>query len=471
MDQVRQETPRTIGRSEIEESLRAQGTVNVLRMGAKGDGQSDDSFPLQNAIDAASAFAAAQGGAIIPVTLAGRRYRTTRTIEIKPWVVLSHGAIVNDLAGVDEAILRLGSPGGPLVRPGGIEGVLVQTRSPNPGVTGFRIDSLVRSSWIRDCMAVMAPAIKEHVDVARHVGFEIVSNPSNGGASGPAGAYQNLIDGCTALSAWAGFRVHTRRSPNGPNNEANANRIVNCNAYSCTHAAVILGPGAVDNVVDVRADGFYRTGTNDVEVLSILENARDNVVTISEEVGDISLSLPKGTPSSQHTVHLSEGASYNVVRYSTQNDGHDRDRTPATCKDQATAKGIVTKNLVQQPARLSSMGGQRTLISFQTPDPVRPRVDKKVEYRWVAPTRTIVTNVAAVLDRKSTGEVQVFVAKNGKFSDSNRITFAPGEGGTAAVPIDPQWELAAGEVLVLAVSNSGGEPIAVSVTAAVVCLE
>lgn len=317
----------------------------------------DDFDSVQAAID----FAETVDGLTF-VSLNGKSHTVTTPVRIKNNVVLFNGKIVYNTAQAGEAIVYIGNPlGGDLTRPAGAIGVYVSTNSQAVGVVGFRMDTLVRSCFFKDCFASMTYTLDGGgIDTLNHVGFEIVSTTTADATGGGVGAYQNLIEGCTALSTWAGFRIYTRGLRAGAiaDAQANGNQIKSCRAYGCCHSAVVLGAGAQENTVDVRADTFDVSNSQSVLVVEI-DGARYNNITVWEEVGTVAAG-------EQHTVkYLASDALYNYIEYHTQNSG-----TGGINVDDEifTIDGIVSKNIHKMVGmgQLSSNGGEVVNVHHYT---------------------------------------------------------------------------------------------------------
>lgn len=429
-------------------------SISVRDFGAVGDGEADDAAAIQAAIDYAATRA--DGGSLTRVTLAGGRYRITRGVNIKNRVILADGYLLHTGSEPDEAVVQMGVPSGEtLVRYSGAENVYVKTTSTAAGITGFRIDTRVRSSFFKSCFAEMNEG--DAVSGRHQVGFEIISSTATH-TGGRPGAYQNYLDGNTAYNAHIGFRLRTRGSDAEAkaDAEANANYLTNCFAYSCYRSALQIGLGAQENHVSVRADTFvaqHGQGTA-IYVVEILGSV--NEVDLNEEIG--------GRADTQYSIRFGPDAINNVVRYHTEQVVTD------VVLDEAPG---VSKNLAIQKNRLGAPQGQTVNVHHYTRVPVEPLTSDEVRDEWVAPHRAIVTKVAAALDGNTTAPFRCYVAKNGDLGSATPIVFPKGHGADAKFlvtdphfgqPINPIWQLEAGDRLTFAFSNGKGEPHRASVS-------
>lgn len=423
------------------------GWYNVMDYGAEGDGVTDDTDAIQEAINNAHT-AALLTSSMTVVSLGGKKYLTTSPLQIKDKVLLTNGTIVNNSLTDDQAIIYMGNPeGGGLVRPAGITDVRVETTSTASGAVGFRMDSLVRSSWFKNCFANM----NEASDGSRgHIGFEIISTTIANATGGGVGAYQNLIENCTGMNCYSAFRIKTRGTDAEAkaDPQANGNRITDCNAYSCYHSALIIGYGGNENICrGLRADTFDVGTSTDIAVVDVYGNY--NYAEIHEEVGSIS----SGT---QYTVRFRTDAIYNHVDYSTQNIV-----TSATIDDNS-----VPKNTSKFVNRLDYYGGEMSCIDHYTYTAIGTSVTQDIRHKWVAPKKCIVLRCVARLDANTTTSFDVYFAKNASFTTGNRIRFSTGEGTTAksmgndptaSTAINSQWLLNTGDQIALAFTNGAGE--------------
>jgi hypothetical protein len=279
--------------------------VSVKDFGAVGDGTTDDTAAIQAAIDAASG----RTGRCV-VELGGSAYRTTDEIFIKKDSVLSNGTILFDPAVNDKFAINIGKQDGTLfVRVGGVSNVVVDASSSiKTGLVGFNIAHWARACFINNCRAVMNVGSPPTDRGA--IGFSFYGIRAD--LAGSAGAYQNVVSGCSAYACKTAYRLDTAGyGETGFKPEMNGNIIRDCAAYACRTHAVLLGEGAQDNIINVRADTFQSDIGNGTTLSVVKVRGSYNYVNISEEVGS--------RADTQYTVRF-EGTNprYNHVDYMTQ---------------------------------------------------------------------------------------------------------------------------------------------------------
>ena len=421
------------------------------RYGAIADGTTDDTVAIQAAIAAAYLMSG-----MTVIDLEGLVYGVTANVNIKSNTILANGKLIYSGTTVDEAVVSMGDPDGgdvpldTIVRPGGCENVRVKVTSTTNGITGFRFDTLVRSSWFKGCYAEMN---EDTPSTRGQKGFEIVSTTILN-ATFSVGCYENLIHGCTAYNAKHGYMIRTRGTDAEAkvDPQANANYILTCFAYACKTSAVTLYHGAQDNIIDIRADNFVSQiglGTT-INVVDCEGNY--NQIKIQEELGV--------KADTQYVVRYGADSAYNHTKFHTQGIG-------TGVVDDSAITG-VSKNIVEQIGLggLSSTGGQMMSVHHYTADVIPLSVTQEVRDVWIAPKKCIVTRCVAKLTANTTTTVQCYFAKNAVYSTSNRIEFTSGQGTTfeniitdptAAGAIDAQWELEEGDSIYMAVTNGAGE--------------
>lgn len=432
--------------------FRAQGPGAVERsvMERLSDTFSADDYrTVQHAIDAA-----ALRPGLTMVSLSGRSHRVDGPLIVKPDVVLYNGEIVCDTLEPGEAIISMGSERGVwLTRVAGIQNVRVKTKSTTPTITGFRIDNYVRGGWIRDCVAEMNGDTEQ---ARHHIGFEILATTIAG--SDRAGTYQCEISGCLAMFATDGFSLDTRGPEAQTDPQANANWLFNNRAFSCRRRALYIGHGARENIVWMRADTWPKLKNPNAVVEVVRIEGRANQVHLFEEVGSVA--------QTQYTYVFGPTSQYNRIDFTTQQ--------VVTAIGRHEAQG-VSKNVARQHAQamLKNFGGEPSLISYYTSDPIPKRADQLIRHKFISPRRCIVSKVTVRLDGQTSDFFDFQAAKNENFTKRNRIRFAKGEGlksksllvdATAATIIDESWFLEEGDVLVFAFSNGNGEQNAAAVT-------
>ena len=426
--------------------------VSVKDFGALGDGTTDDATAIQEAID----YAATLGG-VYYVDLCGDVYAVGATIQVKENVVLHNGRLTYTGATANAAVVSIGTGTSTLIRPAGVENVYVSTTSTATGVCGFRINGLVRNSWIKNCVANM----NEISTGARtQYGFEIRSERLATTAN--AGAYQNSILDCVGINCYSAFRVYTEgtAAQQLSDPQANGNTITGW-AYSCVRSAIILEEGAIENIVNIRADTFVAQAGLGTTIYVGDIRGLYNRVTLDEEIG------PRAD--TQYTIRLSADAAFNQIRYHTQN------VVTAKVLNSAT----TNRNTIEFLRPNMNLGGQVVTHSHYTQaTAVSSGATNDIRDQWVAPCPCVVLRVAAKLDANvaTSGSFFAYVAKNGAVSTGNRVEFVVGEGTTAkyldtdpsaGVPINTRWVLAKGDTLTFAYTNSSPNAIKATTTVAV----
>lgn len=419
--------------------------IDPAWFGAKGDDSTDDTAAIQAAVD----HAATIGGLTI-VDLMGRKYQTTDEINIATKVILRNGYVQLTTATANKAILSMGIENGTgaVVRPAGFENIYAKTSSTASGLTGFRMDGFVRSSWIKNCYAEMAGDL---ADTYGHVGFEIAATriAVTSAAGGSSGAYENVIDNCTALFANTGFKAYTRGTAAQAYGDPQANgNIIRGNAYSCRQRAIWLDEGANENTFFIRADTFPSQAGQGTTVAVAKIDGRYNKGEVWEEIGSVG--------DTQYTVHAGANSLFNRIDYHTQN------VVTAKVKDDSTD---THKNIFRQLGSgpyQGPEGGETDSIAFYA-DAVGTSTTATI-ITWVAPSKCVVTKAIAKMATTITnGAAQVYIAKNGSTSTDNRLYFdstntTDPESLTtlvaAGTAIDSIWLLDEGDSIDVIVNNT-----------------
>lgn len=410
---------------------------------------------LQSLIDSVSESSAT---GITEIDLGGYVYAVDGHLIIKNRVVLVNGTISDNATSAGESVIRIGVPtGGSLTRPAGCDNIYVITTSPNEGVCGFRIDTLVRSSWFKNCIAFMNASTTRTQNA-----FEIVSTTIANATTGGVGAYQNLIEGCTGINATWACRLYTRGTlveilAQGPQSSGNK---VDIRAFSCYRGALDMY-GAQENDCVVRADTFVPQGVGSrIDVVNV--DGSYNKVKFVEEIGS--------RAETQYSVRLGEFAIYNEVEGSTQN------IVTGFLDDTSSPVGKRPKNIVKQTGSglLSRMGGRSDTITARKETPAGSTTIPV--FVFVAPRKCIVTHFSGYTEvtAPAGGSSFLYFAKNGVTSTSNRLTWAAGEAASskttqvdtgAATDINERWVLEAGDRLNILVTTPAGGGLNVNATA------
>lgn len=425
--------------------------LDPVRYGAAADAATDDYTAIMRAISVAQ-----QKGGLVYVDLRGRRYASATGVVIPTNVVLTNGEVIYTGNTADTAVIQAGvTGGGPLTRPAGAENLKASTTSTATGITGFRFEGLVRSSWFRNCFASMN---EDGTGTRGHVGYEIIADTIANATDGLTGAYQNEIKGCTAYNAHTAVRIKTRgnTATQLSDPQANANR-VDVWAYACIARALVIEEGALENHVRVRADSFV-TQTGEGTTIYVADiGGQFNDVVLDEEIG------PRAD--TQYSVRLRADAAYNVIDYHSQN------VVTARVLNQATGH----RNILRWRRPTQNLGGNLAGSHHYTLTAISASANQEIRDVWIAPAPCVLVRAAAKLDANvaTSGTFYAYVAKNGTYTANNRIEFAVGEGTTTkyldgdtstSTPIDANLVLAKGDALNIAFSNSSPDSIKCAVS-------
>lgn len=441
------------------------------RYGAVGGGVVDDTVALVNTMVNTSAIGAASE-ALTTLDLGGLTYKMTATsgFRVLPFVHLTNGQITNNAVISPNPVVYVGNAaGGDLVRTAGITRLRVKTRSTCApvtlggiayGVAGVRVQGLCRGVFVRDCFADMNALVSGGVEQYRQAGFEIMSSSQDELTNGAGGNYHNAFDQCYSLGGYVGGRLRTRPNDNGTYTaESNANRF-HVIAFSPTHAALIVGPGATDNICLTRGDTFDLTST-DIAVLHVYGDTNDNKVEVWEEIG-----TGAGV---QHTVRL-EGARvcYNDIAYHNQGGATPVDTSGIT--DTSVHKNVIRR--IGRPGGL--LGGEIATVNAY--GSVTNDSNWHTLQTFVATARCILVWGSGVLEANQTGGAfSIAFAKGAVATLQNRLDdFLAGAGTTPevlqvdptlATIIDEQFLLEQGDVLHVMGRNQGSAPNIMMATA------
>jgi hypothetical protein len=447
----------SVGRSTAQERRNAVRLISPLDFGARADGVTNDA----GAINAAIRFAAELGG-LAEVNGGGFTYLVEDPAQDIVVRVLNRVVLRNlklrHIGEVDyQAVVGMGHPdGGNLTRPGGIENVYVKTTSRAKGVAGFRLDTLVRSSWIRTSIAEM----NEDTEGTRgHTGFEIVSTRINAAKKGYVGTYENTIDGTTALNAKYCYRLYSRGTMAEAIADAQVtgNRIVG-SCYASVTSAAVLDYGSQENDVRIRADTFVGQNGRGTSIFVVDVKGAKNRVVIDEEIG--------ARADTQYTVRFSPEAKYNRVEYHTQQ---------VVTGQVLDLASDVTKNLAVNIGQIVPTEGRIVNVGYYSRPPVPARSERRTLHKWLAPQKALITTCVARLDSPiaSAGSFNVYLAKNGKLDTINQMTFRRSEPrGAQALVADPDYAghipvaflLTRGDSLDFIFENTTAEDVAIAVS-------
>lgn len=278
--------------------------------GAKMDGLTDDTSSLQAAID----YAATLPGRTC-VSLSGLECRTTDEIFLYTNVVLKDGNILFDPSANDKFAVNIGwQDGRALVRVAGVVNVEVEVQSGNvrTGLAAFNFGHGARACFIHASRAKMETGAA--ASNKGHFGFSFygIRDDLVIASGGVNGAYQNTISQCAVYAADIAYRLDTDGFGEvGFKAQMNANSIKQCSAYACTTSALMVGEGAQENDIDVRADTFISSiGLGTTVTVCEVRGSFNNIVC-QEEIGS------RGD--TQYTVAFNgSNPRYNTVKYSTQ---------------------------------------------------------------------------------------------------------------------------------------------------------
>lgn len=419
------------------------------RYGAVADGTTDDLVAFNRAILAASV-----GGGLCYVDCEGLSYAVSDTIQILQNVVLCNG-VINAMAAfaTEKAIVQMGiTGGGALVRPAGAENLRVSTLTLDAeadGIVGIRFDSLVRSSWIRDCYAEM----NEDANGTRfQIGFEFVAETQANAVGGQTGCYQNELSGSTAYNAYSAVVMRTRGTPSEQlaDPECNGNK-VHFVAYACIHSAIIIEEGAQDNYdIQFRADTFPSQLGSGTTIIVADVRGLYNEIDFHEEIGI--------RADTQYTLRWGSNAIYNTVKYHTL-----QVATARILDDAGNNKNVA---IFSRPTQ--NIGGDLISHSYYTGETGTSIADPStgtLRSIWIAPAPCTIIRCSAILDANlGAGTFTAYFAKNGTTSTDNDIIFSTGEGTTAKFldgdpsagsSINNAFKLAKGDRVEFKYSNSG----------------
>lgn len=426
--------------------------VSVKDFGAVGDGVTDDTAAIQAAIDSAATL-----GGLCFVDLAGDSYSVSSTIQVKQSVVLHNGSLIYTGSTANAAIVSIGTGLSTLIRPAGVENVYVSTSSTASGLCGFRLNGLVRNSWIKNCVAQMNEATNGS---RTQYGFEIRSERL--ATTSNAGCYQNSILDCVGINCYAAFRLYTEGSSAQQlaDPQANANRVTGW-AFSCVRSAFIVEEGAIENEINVRADTFVtQTGLGTTIYVGDIRGLY-NRVTLDEEIGS--------RADTQYSLRLDTNAAFNEIKYHTQN----------VVTARLLNSSTTNRNTVEFLRPNTNLGAAIVTHSHYTQaTAVASGATNEIRDQWIAPCPCVVVRVASKLDSNvaTSGSFFSYAAKNGAVSTGNRVEFAVGEGTTAkyldadpsaGTPINARWVLAKGDTLSFAFTNSSPNAIKATTTVAI----
>lgn len=406
------------------------------------------------AIDSATAVAVAIGG-FVGVNLQGLTYSRASTTSIPNNVTLFNGKIIYTGSTADTAIVQISSTiSGALIRSAGAENIRVTTSSTASGLTGFRMENLVRSSWFNNCIAEMNDTT---TGTRGHIGFELVADRLV--TTAVTGCYQNEVLGATAINCYAGYKLRTKGTgaQQLADPQVNGNRIRGW-AYSCVRSAVICEEGALENDIDIRADTFVSQLTlgTTIYVAEIL--GQYNHVRLQEEIG--------ARADTQYSVRLGADSAFNEIEYHTQNVVTGRVKNDSTSN----------RNTIRFMRPNLNLGGEIVTVSHYAQTGIVTATNQEVRQKWIAPCPCVVVRMSGVFDANviTSGVAQVHAAKNGVYDGSNLLQFVVGEGvvakhqdtdPSAGTPINARWVLAKGDVLHLGFTNTSPNTVKGTVTA------
>lgn len=417
--------------------------VSPLDYGAVGDGTTDDTIAIQDAIDAAAAF-----GARTLVDLCGHVYKTTDELFIKTNTVLVNGSIVFAATANDKVAVNIGTQDGEyLVRVGGVENVVITTTSTNTGLRGINFGHLARGCFVNKCYVSMNngdPAVVDRV----HYGVSFFGVKPDLVVTG-AGAYGNFVTECFVYDAKYAYYLQTDGyGLSGWAPEMNANFISDCDAYSCVSSAVYVGEGAQENQISVRADTFVsQTGLGTTLSVCIVRGSY-NLIRIAEEVG--------ARADTQYTIaYAGDNARYNTVEYSTQQ------AVTANVYDGLTGSA-VGKNISRNIGRPNAVVGGDTLTV--TGYLSASAGSNSIYNSIVLPTDCELMQVHAIANNAPATYTRFYFAKNGTPDTTQRLVWSTGESGakslvtdpTASGTIDAKFIYSTNEFVDISVDQDGG---------------
>lgn len=409
---------------------------------------------LQSLIDSVSALSTGE----TEIDLGGYTYAINGTLSVKNRVWLVNGTIDDNDVTAGNSVILIGNPlGGSLCRPAGCRNIYLKTSSTAAPVAGFRIDTLVRSSGIENCIAEMnATSTREQN------GFEITSTTIAEATAGGVGAYQNWIEDCTAINAYWAARVYTRgtKSQALADPQANGNRI-DIRAFSCYRGAVDFGYGAQENIFEMRADTFVtQVAPARIDIINL-----DGSFNYGNAVEEIGSRAP-----TQYSVRIGDEAIYNDISVSTQN------IVSGLIDESSSPIGKRAKNIIKQTGSALISSATGATGDFGVAQSVAAAQSQFIIGTFVAPSRCVVSRFVGVLQSvaPSGGQTRIYAAKNSNFVAENRISWDAGDAivaksiipdSSASLDISPIWILSAGDFITFAVDtpSGGGVPALASI--------
>ena len=205
-----------------------------------------------------------------------------------------------------------------------------------------------------------------------------------------------------------------------------------------------LGPGAQENICEIRADNFSPTGGR-IDVLDVQSNY--NHVNLIEEIG--------ARAATQYTVRLGPSAAYNAIQFSTQQ------AVTGVLDSTGVPIGKRAKNLIRQvgPGLIDAPAGEVICVECWSTSP-GGLIQSELKC-WVAPALCVLIRAVAWVKKNKDDEARVYFAKNRGYSTKNRVTFPKNHHGSqsividryASIDIDPQWVFEEGDILSFAMDT------------------